>query len=144
MRAPNKGNHPCPVLLEDGGDYVSGCSCKLEIVGSPETSGEGFATSVTYQLLATLTCPPLNHLVDQKKAKIVLMVEQATIRKSYPYFDNIKIAINPYELRLDSNLEITPVIIACEPFDLPYDAMHMDPMYGMFSSKVFPVEKDQI
>jgi hypothetical protein len=144
MKAPNKGNHPCPVLLEDGGDYLSDCSLTLECVGEPVKIGDGFTESMEYSLSANLNCAPLNHLVDEGKAKIVLMVEQATQRKAYDYQKNFVLSLRPYEFKLGENVEITPIVVSNEKLDLQYDQNYMDEMYGLFSSQTFPIEKGQI
>lgn len=42
MKTSAKGNHPLPILLEDGGDYIDDASlhCELSLESKPEQSKE--------------------------------------------------------------------------------------------------------
>lgn len=144
MKAPTKGNHPCPILLEDGGDYIGNCSFTASIEGQGSSSGEGHDLMVEYPISVSVNCPPLIRLIDEGLAKIVLFVEQATYRQSFDYFEGFKLQIHPFDFKLGDNVEITPIIIATQPACLDYDQGCMDKIYSMFESKTFQLEKGQI
>ena len=144
MKAPNKGNHPCPILLEDGGDYIGGCSITMEITDSVQKNGSALEVEYSYPVNVDLKCPPLESMIDQGLAKIVLCLEQATIRRFQDYKEGDSIKVKPYELRLSRNLEVTPLIIACAASELEYDPRFMDPFYGLFSKTKFEIEPGQI
>ncbi len=144
MKAPIKGNHPLPVLLRDGGDYNEKCEFNISIVGEPYKSGEGIALSYEYEVRVDVVCPPLEKLIENEEAKIVIIEEQDTIRQAIDYVKGCKILIQPYMLRLGKNIELTPIIIANKKTNLLFDKTYMDPIYGMFDRDSFEIEKGQI
>lgn len=144
MKAPNKGNHPCPILLSDGGDYINGCRFNTEISDCSSKKGEGPEIVCYYPTEVQLFCPPLEALIDQGLAKIVLCLEQRTIRRFVDYYDGIQLEVKPYELRLSWDLEITPIIVSTGKTKLSFDPKYMDPIYDLFSKNQFSIEPGQI
>ncbi len=143
MKVPNKGNRPIPILLEDGGDYTNGSHFKtsVEIVHTPESNEEPiYKIAVSVDLL----CPPLEEMISENRAKIVVCLEQDTTRKFQDYEEGMVIEINASALRLTTNLDITPLIVTTGKTELTYDPGFVDPIYRHFSNQKFALEKAQI
>lgn len=143
MKAPNKGNRPIPILMEDGGDYTNGShfKTKVEIVSVPKSNDKPI---YKYSISLDLFCPPLEKMIAEGRAKIVICLEQDTTRKFQDYAEGMTIEIDASTLRLDSKLEVTPLIIANGKTELSYDAQYMETIYGLFSDNIFTLEKCQI
>ena len=152
MKAPTKGNHPCPVLLDeenDYGDYKESCSIdaslKVESKGRSTGDNQKIDLSWTMEFCITidLNCPPLQTLIDNGKAKIIYIIDQATTRKVYDYPEHTKFELKPYFLQLGKQVEVTPAVVATQDTQLPYDGQYMDDIFGGFGKESFPVEKGQ-
>lgn len=143
MKVPNKGNRPIPILLEDGGDYTNGSHFKtnVDIVHTPGPKDEPiYKLTVSVDLL----CLPLEKMIFDKRAKIVICLEQDTTRKFQDYEDGMIIEVDASTLRLTTNLDITPLIVTTGKTELTYNPEFVDPIYRHFSNQKFPLEKAQI
>lgn len=143
MKAPNKGNRPCPILQEDGGDYIEPCHFKasLEKTLSPAPNDPPI---YKYSIAIDLVCPPLEKLIEEGKARVVICLEQDTTRKFVEYEPGLEISIDASTLRLTTNMDVTPLIVANSAVSLEFDPQYMDELYGLFDSQVFSIENCQI
>ena len=143
MKAPNKGNRPCPVLQEDGGDYLPPCrfSSTMECTSSPAPKDPPI---YKYSISLDLHCPPLEKMIEEGKAKIVICLEQDTTRRFLDFEPGMEITVDASTLRLATNLDVTPLIISTSSFQLEFDPKFMDELYGLFDSRQFGIENCQI
>lgn len=143
MKPGSKGNRPLPILLEDGGDYVEGNEfhCEIFSVSEPKEAGE---TKYRFRFEIMLKCPPLEKAISAGDAKIYICQEQFTVRRFYPFSEELNIEVDALDLALTKPLKFTPLVVAEKQFCLPYDERYMDPIYGMFLKKDYAVQKRQI
>ena len=143
MKAPNKGNRPCPILQEDGGDYLAPCHfmSSMEATFSPSPNDPPV---YKYSVSIDLFCPPLEKLIEEGKAKVVICLEQDTVRKFIDFEQDMEISVDASTLRLTTNLDVTPLIISTSTFDLEFDSAYMDELYGLFNDQLFGIENCQI
>ncbi len=146
MKAPTKGNHPVPILLEDGGDYTGKCSFNVSL-GEKREEGDKLDVTCHFPMHVEINCPPLEDLIAKGQAKVVLSIEQpaaGAIREVYDYDEGFEYEMNPYDVRLGKIIEITPMIISLVKGQLRYDPKWMDPFYGHFGLDSFNLEKGMI
>lgn len=144
MKAPNKGNRPMPILTEGGGDYNrSDChfKAKMELISSPQSDEEPL---YSYSISLDLVCPPLEKMISSGTAKVVICIEQDTIRQFLDFTEGMSIDLDASSLRLTKNVEVTPLIVAVGQSTLNYDPQYMDEVYGLFDKQTYSIEDCQI
>lgn len=140
MRAPSKGNRSCPVLLNDGGDYSEReCHFILRSVKDPVIDGKDGDQLVHVFLDVDIECPPLQTLIDNGNAKIIIFLEQKTTRQSRDYYKGFEWSFSPYDFQFGKNIQIMAAVVGTKNTVLPYSADYMDDLYSFFQEDGFPV-----
>jgi len=143
MKATTRGNHPCPILKPDGGDYIDGSTFATEM-SAPTADAKNPDISY-YMVKPLLSCPTIQKWIDEGNAKIVVVFEQFTVRSVYDVRDGVaNVAIKPHQLSLGKNAEVTPLVIATKNFRFTYNPDSMDQLISLFTNDDFFVEKGQI
>lgn len=135
MRTLIERNYPYPILLENGGDYTN-ASFRVECTTclSPDKK------NIILKFKSEINCPCINNLISANKVVPFVNISQRTFRKSAPINNELYIPIK--DLSPNHNLEIMPMLVAKQDFQLDYDAS-MDVVFSYFDSS-FDIKRGQI